>query len=937
MIDRRVPSALGLSFPHALRMLIVVGAGAKLVPPGGRSIEKFSIHAEMSGNALRNLCTVDSNPQIASYNKIKNALCDCEIYPEGIAAALDNAFKIWNDWTVEERQQNFDADTKRVGCTGEFEAQKYIDFFEHFVLPKMEWDEFLEEAISLGYQNTLSDYSSDATLPRNCEVERVTKASNKEATRIVILRAFGGFGKTNVIDQWLAKNPRSLVFPFYRAGLSDTSTLVSEFEKFLVLCVGKNWDSWDKELPAIRKVRILLEALKRSNFCIVLDGLEVVQSAHPAGAGEGHIPDLLLRGFLTEVCRSDSNWRVLITSRLPLSDLTTFKGDSLIDLELGGFTEDEGVKLLQQLEVVGSETALAGLVVDYEGHPLSLQLVGTLLRDAYGGRVEERTQIEQNLLVAGSNRHTDRAWRILSRYEAVLAQSQPHLLDLIQVISCFSRQPIAEVVRTVARRMETTQPNPMHNDVALKDALAALKRSRLINWDLDPSAFTIHPLIAEYFVRRLAEADPRRLREIHGALCDHYLSLPSAKFIKSAQEAQFLSTAIYHGINAGRQKEMVPVYFDRIQRHHADPEFSFFLRKRLGELDLDLEILSHFFTDRLWDRVHHGIDRAWIQNEAGYVLRGRGRLGESVELFKKANGKFLRDLSSCYGKEFKDLRYHEKKRVPLWARSLDNLVSTYFFLGRLADARSELRKNRRAIRDLPILDYARIGFLAMEGAILHHEGRPDEALAVFLEAEAMAKAEKGARVQRLHSFNGFLYHRLLFDQGDFDQVEDRYENHGVKFSERIPGKLSYGLQEYHHMIIESNRHNQKGNNFDRVMFHANNSMEALGKTAIHLVPYTYVELVRIHRLEGLQKECAEYVRLADEIISNSAQELLIVDLLIEVLQCRIDFGDGFLQQGEFSFSGQNPGKMLEDAQTLSKRCGYGRRARELEEIGRWFS
>lgn len=935
MLTKQLPQKITICFPHVIRMLMSASAGRKtgLSWPQSELAEK----TDLSDRSLRDIVYGKSLPRSKTVRSIEEALSahEAPAHKASIVHAIASTYASWAQLDSEQRRIRNNSDARRIGVSENHhttaDEHHYLEYLRDHVLTQSVEEQFILEADKQGYRTSLKDFHAEHTVRRPGMLKKLSGLVARETVRITLVRAFGGFGKTSLVEQWQQENGRSPTFSFYTDGQSDASSLIIEFERFIVLCAGIDWEDWDKELHGAHKARLLLEALKDRSLTIVLDGMEVVQCGPGDSKATGHIRDVFLRNTLQGLCEAKTSTKLIITSRLPLPDLKVCKGNQFEELPLPGLTPEEGIELLKLLGVSGQDKDLARLVDEHEGYPLSLQLIGSLISEAYEGDLTKSAMMSESLLLPTDNKYREKAWRILSHYETSVLAAKSDLLLVLQLASSFSRQPSIESIRAVARAMREEFSHLAENEMLLHSAASSLLRLRLINGSV--ASFTIHPLVSEFFMRRLSTTNHELYIRFQSAICDLYLDKPEQEFAETVQDARDLSTAIYHGVRAGREFEMQRVYFHRIQRKYIkDGELTFFLRKRLGELDLDLETLSHFFTDRSWRYVHKDADSALIQNEFGYVMTGRGMIEESVPITKTANRKLFHQVRRNFGKSFRELKWKEQQRVVLWAKNVKNLATTYFFLGDLRLAKKTIDMNRKAIRELPISHQARMSFLALDGAFMHHQGNINEANRLFQEGEAVAREDESNRIKRLHSFNGFLYHRLLFDRGEFDVVQDRYENHGVSWSERKPGQLSYGLQEYHHLMIEYDRHVQTGSNFERVQLHARNSVDALSRTAVQLVPYPYIELVRIYRLEGEHEQCAAYALLADEIVSNTGQTLLIIDLIVEVLLCRLEFGSDFPNSKRLSFSAMSNRELLSHARSLSKRTNYRRRDLELQAL-----
>ncbi len=146
----------------------------------------------------------------------------------------------------------------------------------------------------------------------------------------------------------------------------------------------------------------------------------------------------------------------------------------------------------------------------------------------------------------------------------------------------------------------------------------------------DAETLDAHPLLREYFARRLADSAPEAARAGHARLYEH-LSASVPYWPEGEAGLAPLYQAVAHGCRAGRYEEArAEVYEDRINRRGE-----FYATKKLGLYGTELSAVAHFFREPWRTPVAapalSDSDRAWLLAVAAYDLRALGRLTEAVE------------------------------------------------------------------------------------------------------------------------------------------------------------------------------------------------------------------------------------------------------------------------------------------------------------------
>src|SRR6516165_8717838 len=216
---------------------------------------------------------------------------------------------------------------------------------------------------------------------REEDIAFLDNAWANQQVNVVTIVAWGGVGKSTLVNHWLrrmaAEDYRSaeLVFgwSFYRQGTSGKSSSADEF-----LDAALNWfgDPDPRLGTTWEKGERLAKLVAHRRTLLVLDGLEPLQN--PPGPQEGRIHEPSLQALLRELAAFNTGLCV-ITTRMPVADITDHERTSTLRRDLEHLSSDAGAKLLRALGVKGDEADLRTASDEFSGHCLALTLLGSYL------------------------------------------------------------------------------------------------------------------------------------------------------------------------------------------------------------------------------------------------------------------------------------------------------------------------------------------------------------------------------------------------------------------------------------------------------------------------------------------------------------------------------------------------------------------------------
>ena len=629
-------------------------------------------------------------------------------------------------------------------------------------------------AVSLRYLPT----APWALVGREHELAQLDRIADDEKIRVVTIVAFGGIGKTSLVAAWVSRLAsaswrnfrRIFAWSFYRQGSSDIfiKTALEFFGEGALAANGA--DGW-------KKGERLAQVVAQHGTLLILDGLEPLQDAKT-----GELRDPALRSLLRGIAVR-SHGLCLVTTRQEIPDLDTFRSTTAAQWKLANLSKEAGASLLQNLGVRGTATEREKLAGDVKGHALTLILLGKYLAEAYAGDIRQRDLV--SLHEADFEETSGHAFRIMEAYEQWLARDGREVeLAILRVLGIFDRPATPDCLRALR---DTPAINGLTDSlVSLTDAqwnLAVkrlvrlglveeqlwepprvigyseeqarkIKAERILPGDAEPpqvvderratgSVLDAHPLIRQYFARRLFDTTPEAWRAAHGRLYEHLRdSVPY--WPEGVDALQPLYEAIGHGCLAGRFDETrKQVYRDRILRGTSGPH-AFYSSTVLGLTGANLAAVRSFFTIP-WKTPAPEFttaDQSWLLSEAAFYLRALGRLEEAREPTRAG-------LETAVALE-------DWKTAAIHAGNVSKLDLI------LGDVVSAVRYSEQSVQyaDRSGHAFSLINTRTAHADALHQAGRMLEAGERFREAETLQR-ERAPTTPFLYSLQGFQLCDLL--------------------------------------------------------------------------------------------------------------------------------------------------------------------------------
>ncbi|HEY0017428.1 MAG TPA: SEFIR domain-containing protein [Longimicrobium sp.] len=587
-------------------------------------------------------------------------------------------------------------------------------------------------------------HSAEKLIGRDEELARLDAAWADPATRVLTIVAFGGVGKTSLVAHWAAALAQRgydgasyFDWSFYSQGTREQGGASAdqfinralEFFGDAEMAAGavSPWDKGARLAQLVAERRALL----------VLDGLEPLQ--YPPGPLAGELRDPAVASLLKGLAQRNSSLCV-VTTRERVSDLASFRASTAPELWLERLSTLAGIDLLRTLGVKGSEKELKALVDEVEGHALTLDLLGRYLVRAHEGDVRRRDRVRFEK--ADKSIQGGHAFKAMAAYERWLTdggEEGARQLAILRLMGLFDRPSDAaclDALRQPPVIAGLTEPIVDLTEEEWNLAVAALSDCGLVSASDsgDSGALDAHPLIREYFAKRLRDHTPAAWRKGHSRLYEHLRDSVEHR-PDTLDGLQPLYQAVAHGCHAQRHQEACDrVYWERILRGQA------YSIKHLGAFAADLSAVACFF-DQPWAKISPLIrrkSRSWLLYETAFRLRALGRLSEALQPMRAALTMAVEEKQWANG--------------AIGAGNLAELELTVGDIGRAVVVAEEAVRHADRSGDA----FHRMARRTDLANALHQADRRDKAWVLFHEAEEM-QAERQPQYPLLYSLQGFRY------------------------------------------------------------------------------------------------------------------------------------------------------------------------------------
>lgn len=330
---------------------------------------------------------------------------------------------------------------------------------------------------------------------RDAELQLLDEAWANPNTNLVTFVAWGGVGKTALVNHWLKQRlaregyrgaEHVYGWSFFSQGTTERAASADLFIDQALRWFGDKdpnagspWDKGERLAGYIRQSRTLL----------ILDGLEPLQ--HPPGPQEGKLKDAAMQALLVELAGQQPGLCV-VSTRERVGDLVEFENGTVVQHDLEYLSPPAGAQILRSLKVKGDDHELEEASRDFNGHAFSLTLLGSYLEEVLDGDIRRRKEVE-NLF--DDTRHGDAAHSMIGAYEKWLGEGME--LAILRLLGLFDRP--ADLASLVALREKPaisglTEPLQNFKGREWNQAVAKLRRLKLLGETDEPGTLDAHPL-----------------------------------------------------------------------------------------------------------------------------------------------------------------------------------------------------------------------------------------------------------------------------------------------------------------------------------------------------------------------------------------------------------------------------------------------------------
>lgn len=506
------------------------------------------------------------------------------------------------------------------------------------------------------------DYAPAELIGRQDELKLLDSAWDKaargetERPHVFTFVALGGEGKTSLVAKWAAQLAHkgwpncdaAFAWSFFRQGTREDTQASSDSFLAETLKFFGDEETANSAKSAFDKGKRLAQLVGERRGLLILDGVEPLQ--YPPGPPmHGKLRDDGVSALLKALANR-SNGLCVVTTRYSIPDLKAFWQTTAPEKELASLSLDAGVYLLKRLGVKGTQQEFEALVTDVRGHALTLNLLGSYLADAHAGDIRRRDLVK--LAEADVEENGGHAFHVMDTYVASLSEEEEsgqRALSILGLLGLFDRPATADCLAALWNGDEIKElTGPLINigEAQRNLTLKRLEDAHLIRVNREKGSGKLisldtHPLMREYFAERVRKELPDAWQAAHRRLYEYLRDNTNEGEHPTLEDLKPLYQAITHGCQAGLQQEATyEIYWARIARSWQED----YSKKKLGALGADLAAYANFFESP-WSKPSQHLDerdQMILLNNAAYVLRGLGRLGEASDPLRAGLGAAVR-------------------------------------------------------------------------------------------------------------------------------------------------------------------------------------------------------------------------------------------------------------------------------------------------------
>ncbi len=735
---------------------------------------------------------------------------------------------------------------------------------------------------------------------RQKEMELLDEAWDKHNLNAISFVAWGGVGKSTLINKWLESMKtdnfrgakRVFGWSFYSQGTGEQATSADLFIAEALKWFGdpdpKAGSPWDKG-------QRLADLVKKEKTLLILDGLEPLQPAHE----KGKIKDAALSVLVNELSRENTGL-LIITTREEVAEMKELNAH-VVQTNLEQITPEAGRALLRTAGVRGTDKELEDASRSFGNHALALRLLGSYLYEKEGHRIDHASDIPGFEHIPEDKGRQPR--RVMAAFEERFGEGAE--VEFLRILGLFDRPAEQGAIEALLRGKTISHLTKQIRKLGMagqKDLIAKLRDLNLIAKASrhDGGKIDSHPLVREHFGEQLKTGYPDAWREGNNRLYE-YFKKQAPELPDTIEEMLPLFSAITHGCAAGRHQEALDDVFDKRISRWDDA----FIGTKLGAYGAALSCISYFIDEPWYLPVAglHDLSKAFILNNAGFCLRALGELKEATEPIQAGLKMYI-----------------ALEKWEFAVSAADNLSELFLAMGEV-DRAVEYAEKSVKYADRSKDGFARLFSINTLADALHHAGHIEEAERLFREAEEIQKKDQ-PEYPYLYSFQGFRYCDLLLGKGNYQEVLERAEE-TLELGSKQNWLLDIALDH-----LSRGRANlfmtlkEGGNEYFEAKKHLNEAVDGLRKVgAQEFITRGLLARAELYRIKEDYSKARHDLDEAMTIATRSEMKLYEAD-------CHLGYARLYLAMDEKAKAQEHHSI----AKEMINAMGYHRRDKEVQEL-----
>ena len=367
--------------------------------------------------------------------------------------------------------------------------------------------------------------SVQAFYGRTSELLKLSTWSTKDQCKLIVILGMGGIGKTTLATKLARQLSRDFKYIIWRSlrEAPPVKTTLDALLKFI-----NDQQSFEPSDNVSEKITQLISLLKQKKCLIVLDNIESILKAG-ASAGEYQADYEEYGTLFKRISEAEHQSCIVLTSREKPKYVATVESEisrsrSLTLTGLRQFSEE----ILNENRLTGEAKEKLQLISLYDGNPLALKIVSTLINELFNGSISHflnqgNLEIQNSIVFSDIRDLLDEQFERLSSREKItmywlaINREAVHLSELQTDLVPFS---------SISHLLESVQ---------------YLGRRSLIEKDTE-GRFTLQNAVMEYMTAKLVELVCEEISEDRFYLFDKcaLIKATSKDYIREAQNRLIL-------------------------------------------------------------------------------------------------------------------------------------------------------------------------------------------------------------------------------------------------------------------------------------------------------------------------------------------------------------------------------------------------------------